>query len=152
MKKILKISIILFVVLILLGYWYWQKNIYSRDALKLEIASSRNIGLFEEVEYMVNYKNNGNVRLEEVRLVFEFPEFTVLEEGKERRQEVGLEDIYPGEIIAFEELRGYPEDAVIVHVGFQAGLQLNPLERIITRKRKPWQQTTTCFVVKQNED
>ena len=58
------------------------------------------------------------------------------------------ETIYPGETIAFERLCPCPEDAVIVHVGLQAGLEMNLLERIITRKRKAWQQTTTCFVVK----
>ena len=58
------------------------------------------------------------------------------------------EEIYPGETIAFERLCHCPEDAVILHVGLQAGLEMNLLERIITRKRKAWQQTTTCFVVK----
>ena len=61
------------------------------------------------------------------------------------------EEIYPGETIAFERLCPCPEDTVIVHVGLQAGLELNLLERIITRKKKAWQQTTTCFVIKQNE-
>ncbi|MBN1872893.1 MAG: hypothetical protein JXA33_01580 [Anaerolineae bacterium] len=58
------------------------------------------------------------------------------------------EHIYPGETIAFERLCPCPEDAVIVHIGLQAGLKMNLLERIITRKKRPWQQTTTCFVVK----
>jgi hypothetical protein len=58
------------------------------------------------------------------------------------------EEIYPGETIAFERLCHCPEDTVIVHIGLQAGLELNLLERIITRKRKVWQQTTTCFVIK----
>jgi hypothetical protein len=58
------------------------------------------------------------------------------------------EDIYPGEAIAFERLYHCPEEAVVFHVGLQAGLKLNVLERIITGKRKAWRQTTTCFVVK----
>jgi len=124
MKKIIFIIIILCIALGAAGFWYWQKNPYSKEILKLEILGSGEAAIFQEVEYTVKYKNNGNVRLEEPRLIFEFPEYTLLparnatparqsdgshggghnvaggEEGFSRRQEIGPEelgDIYPGE-------------------------------------------------------
>lgn len=100
MKKILFVTIIIFILLSITGLIYWRRNIYSKEILKLEIIAPREVELFEEVSYTVNYKNNGNVRLEEPRLIFEFPEHTVLEEGESRRVEIGpeeIEDIYPGE-------------------------------------------------------
>jgi hypothetical protein len=110
MKKIIFSIIILGLVLAIAGYWYWQRNPYSKDVLRLEIFGPAEVSLFQEVEYVVKYKNNGNVRLEEPRLIFEFPEYTILsadnadnEEGQENfstRQEIGPEelgDIYPGE-------------------------------------------------------
>jgi len=100
MKKFIFIIIILCIALGAAGFWYWQRNPYSKEILKLEILGSGEAAIFQEVEYTVKYKNNGNVRLEEPRLIFEFPEYTLLEEGFSRRQEIGPEelgDIYPGE-------------------------------------------------------
>ncbi|MDD3072653.1 MAG: hypothetical protein PHP47_02990 [Candidatus Pacebacteria bacterium] len=100
LRKILLALIVVFIFLALAGAWYWQKNIYSREILKIEIIAPKEVDLFEEVEYTVKYKNNGNIRLEEPRLIFEFPEYTILEDGKERRIDIGkdeLSDIYPGE-------------------------------------------------------
>ncbi|MBZ9577465.1 hypothetical protein KJA13_00290 [Patescibacteria group bacterium] len=100
MKKFIFIIIILCIALGAAGFWYWQRNPYSKEILKLEILGPGEAAIFQEVEYTVKYKNNGNVRLEEPRLIFEFPEYTLLEEGLSRRQEIGPEelgDIYPGE-------------------------------------------------------
>ena len=100
MKKILFISVVVFVFLSVIGFFYWRRNVYSREILKIEIIAPKEVDLFEEVLFTVNYKNNGNVRLEEPRLIFEFPEYTVLEEGMSRRVEIDSEeigDIYPGE-------------------------------------------------------
>jgi len=112
MKKFIFIIIILCIALGAAGFWYWQRNPYSKEILKLEILGPEEAAIFQEVEYTVKYKNNGNVRLEEPRLIFEFPEYTLLparnasrseagwEEGLSRRQEIGPEelgDIYPGE-------------------------------------------------------
>ncbi len=100
MRKILLIVVFVFILTSVFGFWYWQRNIYSREALRVEIIAPEEVVLFEEVEYIVKYKNNGNARLEEPRLIFEFPENTILEEGKTNRIEIGgkdIEDIYPGE-------------------------------------------------------
>ncbi len=115
MKKFILFIIILFLVLGAAGFWYWQRNPYSKEILKLEILGPEETAVLQEVEYTVKYKNNGNVRLEEPQLIFEFPEYTLLaassddeagrEENLSRRQEIGPEelgDIYPGEEKTFQ--------------------------------------------------
>jgi len=101
MKKVIILAVIvLFLILGGLGFWYWNKNPYSKEVLKIEILGPAEADFSEEVEYTVKYKNNGNVRLEEPRLIFEFPEHTIVQDAFVRRKELGPEelgDIYPGE-------------------------------------------------------
>lgn len=105
MRKVIIIIIVLAAILAIAGYWYWQKNPYSKEILKLEILAPEKTALVQEIEYTVKYKNNGDVRLEEPRLIFEFPEYALLEQGVSRRIEIGPEelgDIYPGEEKTFK--------------------------------------------------
>jgi len=114
MRKFIFFIIILGLALGIAGFWYWQRNPYSKEILKLEILGPEETAIFQEVEYTVKYKNNGKVRLEEPWLTFEFPEHTLLvvsdneanrEENLSRRQEIGPEelgDIYPGEERTFQ--------------------------------------------------
>lgn len=104
-KKILIILSVSAAILLALGVWFYFRNIYSREILKLEILGPSEIEAGERIEYIVKYKNNGDFRLEEPVLTFELSENSVLfgdfdgEEFKkrgERKVEVSLEDIYPG--------------------------------------------------------
>jgi hypothetical protein len=95
MSKKTTFFIIFLVILAGAGYWYYQKGIYSKDVLKVEILSKNEVELAEEVEYRVKYKNNGNFRLEEASLIFEYPKNSVVEGEKYPRMK--LDDIYPGE-------------------------------------------------------
>jgi len=96
-NKIILIATGIAVVAGIVGFWYYQKNIYSKDILKLEILGPDQAELGQEIEYTVKYKNNGNIRLEEPSLVFEFPKYSLLQEGEILRKEIILEDIYPGQ-------------------------------------------------------
>lgn len=102
----------LFIVIVALalggaGYWYYQKNSYSKEVLKLEILGPSSADLLEEVEYAVKYKNNGDFNLEDAKLNFECPGnslecFVAGKEGepeqkKSLRKEFQLSTIYPGE-------------------------------------------------------
>lgn len=97
MNKFITFIIILAAILGILGFWYYQRNIYSKEIIKLEILGKDQAKLGEEVEYIVKYKNNGKVRVEEPRLIFEYPKYSILAEEKPLRQEIELEDIYPGQ-------------------------------------------------------
>ncbi|MDD5145643.1 MAG: hypothetical protein PHF44_02280 [Candidatus Pacebacteria bacterium] len=79
----------------ILGFWYWEKNNYSKDSLKLEILGKDNANFAEDFDYIVKYKNTGDVRLEDAKLIFEYPKNSIVEGGKPLRQEIPLEDIYP---------------------------------------------------------
>ncbi|MBZ9578471.1 hypothetical protein KJA14_01325 [Patescibacteria group bacterium] len=97
MKNKLAISLIFLTTISgIVGFWYYQKNIYSKEILKLEIFGPETAELMEEIEYIVKYKNNGNVRLEEAELIFEYPKYSIVPEN-ELRKEKPLDDIYPGE-------------------------------------------------------
>ncbi|MDD2732016.1 MAG: hypothetical protein PHI53_02355 [Candidatus Pacebacteria bacterium] len=113
MKKPIYIVIILGVILALAGFWYWGRNIYSKDLLKLEVLGPEEASILDEVEYTVKYKNNGDIRLEEPTLIFEFPKYSLVSdlseenvsEGLVKRIEIGpdkLGDIYPGEEKTFK--------------------------------------------------
>lgn len=96
-KKFLIIFIIFVIALVGLAAWYYQKNIIGRGDLRLEILAPTEIELGQEFEYLVKYRNNGNFTLEAPKLIFEYPEGSIIEEEKTLRQEIELEDIYPGE-------------------------------------------------------
>ncbi len=94
MKK--NFIIFLITLLAVVAIYYWNSNYYSRETLKLEILGPETIEIAENFEYLVKYKNNGKVRLEEPRIIFEYPDYSIVEENL-LRKEIELEDIYPGE-------------------------------------------------------
>jgi len=101
MKKFTIFIIILALVVGIYGLYYYQKNVYSKDVLKLEILGQEETELLQEIKYTVKYKNNGNVRLEEPELVFDYPDNALPADGTSLRvvkksEELG-EVIYPGQ-------------------------------------------------------
>ncbi len=104
-RKLVRLFIILIALFFLLGFWYYRTNIYSKEVLKLEILGPAEAGLADQVEYIVKYKNNGRIALEDSKLIFEYPSSSLIikEENQEAsqgdylRQEVAIENIYPGE-------------------------------------------------------
>ncbi|MGI6636850.1 MAG: hypothetical protein ACOX2Z_00620 [Minisyncoccales bacterium] len=106
-KKAIKIALAVLIVLLLVGAWVWFRNSYSKEVLKLEILAPSEAEAGEETIYTVRYKNNGNTRLEEPKLTFEYPEASIMIDDWEdtddvivrsdRKVEMSLEDIQPGE-------------------------------------------------------
>ena len=74
MRRIIFFIIIFAAIIGIVGFWYWQRNSYSKDILKLEILGPSETQLAKEVEYNVKYKNNGSVRLEQAKLIFKYPD------------------------------------------------------------------------------
>ncbi|MFH1462675.1 MAG: hypothetical protein ABIG08_03220 [bacterium] len=101
MKKITLFIIILAVISGVFGFYYYQKNSYSKEILKLEILSSGEADLLQEIEYIVKYKNNGDTRLEEPELIFEYPSYSLPNPETSLRITKSSADlggaIYPGE-------------------------------------------------------
>jgi uncharacterized repeat protein (TIGR01451 family) len=89
------IGIIVLVILIVAGFFYYRENIFSKQLLKVEILGPENAKMGEEIEYTIKYKNNGNFVLEQPKLTFELPDHSLTEDGKLRITR-DLKDIYPG--------------------------------------------------------
>ncbi|MDO8654999.1 MAG: hypothetical protein Q7R48_01060 [bacterium] len=95
-----KILIILGASALLMGIvlaWYWQRNAYSREYMKLEILAPEAAVGGEEITYIVKYKNNSDFSLEQLVLVFDFPTGSIAAEGNQKRVTKQLGDIYPGQ-------------------------------------------------------
>ncbi|HEB13375.1 MAG TPA: hypothetical protein ENI13_00160 [candidate division CPR3 bacterium] len=86
-KKIKRSWIIAISVLVVIAIaaFVWQQNIFSKEVLRLEILVANEADMGQEVVYTVKYKNNGNVRLENPILIFEYPGGAVFLEGESRR-------------------------------------------------------------------
>ncbi len=95
-KKIIIYLLILIVVIGAIGYWYYQKKTFSKEILKLEILGPETVKMGEKIEYTLKYKNNGDFTLEEPRLVFQYPDNSLIDDGKTIVPK-DLEDIYPGQ-------------------------------------------------------
>jgi len=82
------------------GFWVWQKNVFSTSNVKLEILVPENVTMGEEITYVVKWKNIGEIQLENVTLVFEYPEGSLPSEGKDIRITRAVDDINPGQEVS----------------------------------------------------
>ncbi len=106
-NKAIKIALVILGILLVIGAWVWYRNSYSKEVLKLEILASSEAEAGSEITYTVSYKNNGNIRLEEPKLTFEYPETSIMTDDwsdddrvivrGDRKVEITLDDIQPGE-------------------------------------------------------
>jgi len=101
MKKLTIFIVILALVIGIIGFYYYQRNVYSKEVMKLEILGQEQAELLQEIEYVVKLKNNGNVSLENPELIFDYPEYAVPTDYTSLRvikksEELGG-TIYPGQ-------------------------------------------------------
>lgn len=106
LKKIVLILLGLTLIIGPLGYFFYQRNVFGQDRIRFEITAPDMVSAGEEVEYVVRYRNNSDTRLEEVVLIFEYPENSLPiekeddENIKKRgtlRREVNVGELNPGE-------------------------------------------------------
>src|SRR4030043_2104607 len=101
MRKLTIFIIVLAAVVGIIGFYYYQRNVYSKEVLKLEVLGPEETELLQEIEYVVKYKNNGNVNLEEPELIFDYPEYAVPTDYTSLRVVKKSEElggaIYPGQ-------------------------------------------------------
>ena len=101
MNKFIAFVIILAIVTGVAGFFYYHRNLYSKETIKLEILGPDAVNMGEETEYIVKYKNNGRVRVEDPQLIFEYPEHSLVSGKEPLRVQKDLPDIYPGEEKSF---------------------------------------------------
>ena len=129
MKKLNRFIIILAALIGIAGFYIYQRNIYSRESLKLEILGPGEIEVLQEAEYIVKYKNNGDTRLEAPELIFEYPAYSLPTGETSLRIIKNADDlggaIYPGEekILRFKARLLGKEGEVLL---FKATLSYQP--------------------------
>ncbi len=145
MRKITLFLIFLFLIVALVGFLIYRRNLFSKEVVKLEILGPSEVKMGEVVEYVVSYKNNGNFRLEDPELIFEAPENSLMLEEKGKRQVLTSEQlgeaIYPGEERSFSfkmRLIGYEGEIKIA----KATLSFRP------KNLKARSQSSTTFLTK----
>lgn len=94
-KKILLILFIIIVVVIV-AFLLYRESMFSKEILKLEILGPDTAKIGDEIQYTVEYQNNGNFVLEQPKLTFELPDNSLTEDGKTIFTQ-SLNDIYPGD-------------------------------------------------------
>lgn len=112
MSKKIYFSILASIILIFIAFLLYREGMFSKEILKLEILGPANAKIGEEIQYTVQYKNNGNFVLEKAKLTFVLPENSLTEDGKNMFVQ-NLNDIYPGnqESVIFKaRLLGKDED------------------------------------------
>jgi len=93
-----KIFFIIFAVIVavFIAFLYYRESTFSKEILKLEILGPDTAKIGDEIEYTVEYKNNGNFVLEQAKLTFVLPDNSLAEDGKTIFAK-NLNDIYPGD-------------------------------------------------------
>jgi len=108
MKKRYTFLTIVFLILAgVAGFLSWQSMSFSKEILKVEILGPEKTTIGEDVEYIVKFKNNGNLRLESPEMIFEYPENSIIEDNGDSKIKVMSSDqlggdIYPGQEKTFK--------------------------------------------------
>ncbi len=97
MKKPFLVIAFLMLALGAAGFWYWQKNSFSKDILKFEILAPKETQMGQEITYTVKWKNIGQILLENPVLTFEFPQGAQPSLPGNLRVTKALDDMYPGQ-------------------------------------------------------
>ena len=100
--KIILTLLLVVAVLSVTVFFVFQRNSYSKDIVKLEIDGPDKAEPGEEISYEVKYKNRGGTTLEDVVMVFKYPDNSVSIDEEGRRIEMELDELSPGESESFE--------------------------------------------------
>ncbi len=94
-KKIVLAIVFLILIVGFLAYFIYRESMFSKEILRLEILGPEKADTGQEIEYTIKYKNNGNFALENPKLIFSLPDYSITEDGKTLITK-NLDDIYPG--------------------------------------------------------
>ena len=129
-KKIAFIAFLLALVAGSIAFFYFQRGSFSEADLRVEVIGPEDVEVGQEVEYSIRYRNNSDIRLENVSITFEYPDASVpvkededevTEERETFRRVQDLDNLNPGqeEIIDFKaKIFGEEGDAVEARAWF----------------------------------
>lgn len=82
-------------IIVSIVFWIYREATFSKEILRLEVLGPDKAKMGDEIEYTIKYKNNGNFALENPKLVFNLPDYSLTEDSKTIITQ-NLDDIYPG--------------------------------------------------------
>lgn len=87
------------IFLIAVGFFIWGQFSFSKNDFQIEIYAPQKAISGETISYLVQYKNNNNVNLENVKFQFYFPEGSIIKDKEEGRAflERDLKTIFSGQ-------------------------------------------------------
>ncbi len=129
-KKIAFFSFFLAIAASVVALIYFERGSFSESDLRVEIRGPEEVEVGEIVDYSIIYRNNSDIKLENVSVTFEYPhasvpvrdEEDVVEERESLRVTENLEDLNPGEeeIIEFKgKIFGEEGDSVVAKAWFE---------------------------------
>ncbi len=85
---------VLLIIILFLGYLVFFRNIFSKENILVEVLSSKQAANGEKLSWVVKIKNNSNIKIQDVKLVFDYPLGTFDEEGNvKKREEIKIDQI-----------------------------------------------------------
>jgi len=99
-KRYLKIGLLLagIIFLVIVGLLFWRGLVsFDKDKVDLEIKGPERVISGEEVEYIVKYKNNTRLDLKDVKLVFYYPEDSIVTDEADLVQTIELPNLAAGQ-------------------------------------------------------
>jgi len=96
MNKKLFLILLVIVIIGIIAFVFYQNGMFSKEILKIEILGPNTAKIGDEIEYTVQYKNNGNFVLQSPKLTFVLPDNSLTEDNKTIITQ-NLDDIYPGD-------------------------------------------------------
>ena len=96
MKKKIFLFFLIVVIVGFLIFLFYRQNMFSGEILNFNILGPSTAKIGDEIQYTVQYKNNGNFVLQNAKLIFELPDNSLTEDGKTIFTQ-NLNDIYPGD-------------------------------------------------------
>ncbi len=129
-KKLLIISVSVAVVFIAVaGFFIWRGfTSFDKDEVELEIKGAERVVSGEEVKYTVKYRNNTRITLENVKLIFHYPEDSIPSNQKGLDETINLPDLVAGQeevtelLVRIIGLRGEKKKAWVELIYQPAGI------------------------------
>jgi len=98
-KKIWMIGIpVIIVFLAVAGFFIWRGfTSFDKNKVTIEIQGAERVVSGEEVKYLIKYKNSTRLVLEDLKLVFHYPEDSIPANQQNLDETIDLPDLAPGQ-------------------------------------------------------
>jgi len=87
-----------FIFLMIVGWFFWQGlTSFDKDKVRLEIKGAERVISGEEITYTVRYQNQTRLDLNQVKLIFHYPDQSIPSQTEDLVQTIDLPDLAVGQ-------------------------------------------------------